>query len=122
MESPNNTHIMLVDLGCLLKQKKAILEKTELQITSIKEEIREIMKINNKTTFDDDLVKIKLTRSYAFDTGLFKLENPEVAKVYISEETTTKIKDVVNKKGLMKYSKVLYEKYLEELTPKLRVT
>ena len=122
MESPNNTHIQLVNLGLLLKHKKELLEDTQDQITGIKEEIREIMSANKITTFEDDVVKIKLTRSYAFDVGSFKLENPEVAKAFISEETTKKIKDVVNKKGLKKYSKVLYEKYLIELTARLRVT
>ena len=122
MESPNNTHTMLVDLGLLLKEKNAILEQTSEQIIGIKVEIREIMNDNKIKSFDDDLVKIKLTRSYTFDFGLFKMDNPELAKRFFTQETTTKVKDVFNKKELLRECPGEYKKCLIELTPRLRVT
>ena len=126
MESPNNESIsvqnQLIDLGCLLKDKKKILEATKLQITGIKEEIREIMTTNDIKKIEDDLVNIKITRSYAFDVGSFKLEEPEVSKNFIKEETTTKIKDVVDKKSLKKLLPATYQRFLVELSPRLRVT
>ena len=123
-ESPNNTHTQLIDLGCLLKDKKKLLEDTQDQITGIKEEIREVMGLNNIKKFDNDEPKVHIiiTRSYAFDTGLFKLEEPEVSKNFIKEETITKIKAVVDKKSLKKLLPATYQRFLVEMTPRLRVT
>ena len=125
MDSPKNESIsvqnQLIDLGCLLKHKKEMLEAFELQITGIKEKIREIMTTNDMKKIDDDLVHIKLTRSYAFDIGSFKLEEPGIAMSFIKEETTTKIKDVVDKKSLKKLLPATYQRYLIELTARLTV-
>ena len=122
MESPEDSYIELVNLGLLLKEKKIFLEHTEEQITGIKEEIREMMNIHEITTFDDPKVKIKLTRSYAFDIGSFRLEEPEVSKNFVTEEIITKTKIVVDKKSLKKLLPATYKRFQVELTPRLRVT
>lgn len=124
MESLNNTHIQLVNLGVLLKQKKVLLEDTQDQITGIKEEIREIMNTNKITIFDDNIapIHIKLTRNYAFDAGLFKMDNPELVKRFFTTMTEKKTKDVFNKKELNRECPIEYKKCLVELTPRLRVT
>ena len=122
MESPKNTHIQLRNLGVLLKEKMAFVAHEQEQITGLKEEIREVMKGYDLNNFEVDEVTIKLTRSYAFDIGMFKLEEPEVSKNFIKEETTTKTKDVLDKKALKRLLPVTYKRFLIELTPRLRVT
>ena len=122
MESPEDSYIELLNLGLLLKEKEIFLEHTEEQITGIKEEIREMMTIHDIKKFDDPKVKIKLTRSYAFDIGSFRLEEPEVSKNFVTEEIITKTKIVIDKKSLKKLLPATYKRFQVELTPRLRVT
>ena len=123
MESPNNTHVQLIDLVDLLKYKKELLEDTQKQVNKIKDEIRVIMKTNDIKTFDDDdkNVHVKISYPKVFDIGTFKMEMPGFAASFITQETTTKTKDVLDKKRLMSRYPDDYAKYLIDLTPRLVV-
>ena len=112
---------MLLDLGLLLKNKLALLERTNRDVTGLKHEIREILKENKMTSFDDDRIKIKMTRNYTFDHGLFKMDNPELVKRYFKTETITKTKDVFSRKQLLRECPEEYKKCLIELTARLSI-
>ena len=123
MESPEDTHIRLLNLGSLLKAKMAFVEHEQEQITGLKEEIREILKDNDIKKFDDEKhnLHIKVTYGFAFDYGLFKMNNPELVKRFFTTMTETKTKDVFDKKQLNKECPEEYRKCLVELTPRLTI-
>ena len=103
---------------------KLVKHETE-QVKNLKEEIRGIMIENNAPNFENKEIglTLKLTRPKSFDFGLFKLDYPELKKIYFTEETitTTVIKDVYDKKKIKAGHPKEYESCEVELTPRLTV-
>lgn len=79
-----------------------------------------LQKAGTKELFNDTYV-VKYNIPKFFDVGMFKMDNPELAKQFITEETTTKTKDVVNKKMLLKQYPAIYNQYMLSDTPRLTV-
>lgn len=66
---------------------------------------------------------VEIRRGFSFDIGMFKLEFPELAKIYVKEVTTTTTKDVLAKKDQViikaKHPKA-YNECIAENTPQVR--
>lgn len=123
MDSPKNTHIDLTNLGLLLKEKMVLVKHETEIMNSLKKEIREIMIENNLKEFENapNNLSIKMIRSYSFDVGMFKLEEPNISKDFIKEEIITKTRDILDKKSLKKLLPATYERFLIENTARLTV-
>ena len=123
MESPNNTHISLINLGQLLKDKVKLSAQLNEQIGDIKDAIREILQENDIKHFEDKNadIDIKITYPMSFDFGLFKMDYPELTKRYFTTETITTIRDVYDKKQIKKDCPEEYSLCEVELTPRLTV-
>ena len=123
MDSPKNTHIDLTNLGLLLKEKMVLVKHETEIMNSLKKEIREIMIENNLKEFENapNNLSIKMIRSYSFDIGMFKLEEPNISKDFIKEEIITKTRDILDKKSLKKLLPATYERFLIENTARLTV-
>lgn len=122
-ESSKNTPIDLTNLGLLLKEKMKLVKHETTIINSLKEEIREIMVENDTKEFENEEfgLSIKCQRSFSFDVGMFKYEEPKISQLWITEETITKTRDVLDKKKLQSALPETYKKYLVENTPRLTV-
>lgn len=123
MDSPKNTNIDLTNLGLLLKEKMVLVKHETEIMNNVKKEIREIMIANNTKEFENPEAKlsIKCQRSFSFDVGMFRLEEPKISQLWITEETITKTRDVLDKKKLQSALPELYKKYLIENTARLTV-
>lgn len=121
MESAKD--IDLTNLGLLLKEKINLVKHETKQMNELKKEIREIMVKNDVKDFENEEfgLSIKCQRSFSFDVGMFKLEEKELAKEFVKEETIITVKDVFDKKYIEKYRPDIYRKYLVENTPRLTV-
>lgn len=113
----------LSNLGQLLKSKMELVEFESEQIESLKKAIREIMIYNEMKLFENpDLpLRMKCSRSFSFDIGMFKLEMPGFSSSFITQETVTKTKDILDKKRLKERYPKEYNKYLCENTARLTV-
>ena len=123
MESPKNTHISLVNLGQLFKDKVKLTAELNEQISDIKDAIREILQENDIKHFEDKEadIDIKVTYPMSFDFGLFKMDYPILTKRYFTTETITTVRDVYDKKQIKKECPEEYGKCEVELTPRLTV-
>jgi len=103
----------------------ALVKLENEQIKNLKEEIRGIMIENNAPNFENKELglTIKIVRSFSFDFGLFKMDYPELTKIYFKEETitTTAIKDVYDKKKIKAGNPKEYKECEVENTPRLSV-
>ena len=117
------TEMELSKLGNLLRSKMELVAFENVQIKRLKQEIRGIMVLNNMKEFENpDLpLYMKCQRSFSFDIGMFKIEQPGFSASFITQETITTIKDIFDKKRLKERYPKEYEKYLIELTPRLTV-
>lgn len=115
--------IELSNLGQLLKSKMVLVKLENVQIKRLKQEIRGVMVLNDLKEFENPDVElyIKCTRSFSFDIGMFKMEMPGFSASFITQETITTTKDVLDKKRLKEKYPTDYEKYLCENTPRLTV-
>lgn len=117
------TEMELSNLGQLLKSKMELVSLETVQIKRLKQEIRGIMVLNDMKEFEnpDTGLYMKCQRSFSFDIGMFKMEAPGFSKSFITQETITTIKDILDKKRLKERYPDEYEKYLCENTPRLTV-
>ena len=123
MESPKETHISLINLGQLLKDKVKLTAELNEQISDIKDAIREILQENDIKHFEDKEadIDIKITYPTSFDIGFFKMDQPGFSASFITTESITTIKDILDKKRLSTRYPDEYKKYLIPLTPRLTV-
>jgi hypothetical protein len=125
MDESKKLSLDLTNLGLLLRDKMKLVKHESDQVSKLKEEIRGIMIENDLKNFEnsENNLTLKCSRSFSFDLGMFKLEEKEIAKDFVKEETTTvtNTRDVFDKKGLMKLKPEIYKKYLCENTPRLSV-
>ena len=121
--STKETEMDLSNLGQLLKSKMELVALESKQINSLKKEIRAIMIKNDMKEFENpDLpLYMKCNRSFSFDIGMFRLEQPGFAASFITQETITKTKDILDKKRLKERYPKEYAKYLCENTARLTV-
>lgn len=87
----------------------------------LKEEIIGLLQHAGLSELFNEIYIVKYSIPKSFDTGLFKMENPELAKQFIKEKKVETITDVVDKKGILKHYPALYNKYLVAGTPRLTV-
>ena len=125
MDATKQLSLDLTNLGMLLKDKMKLAKHEANQVKSLKEEIRGLMIENDLKKFEDkehDL-HMKCVQSFSWDFGMFKLEYPELKKIYFTEETitTTVTNDVYDKKKIKKEYPKEYESCNVELTPRLTV-
>ena len=113
----------LSNLGLALKNRMDVVKSENVQIKRLKQEIRGIMVLNDLKEFENpDLpLYMKCNRSFSFDIGMFKMEMPGFSASFITQETITTTKDVLDKKRLKERYPDEYEKYLVENTPRLTV-
>lgn len=117
------TEMDLSNIGQLLKSKMELVALENEQIKSLKKEVRAIMIENDLKEFEnpDTGLYMKCQRSFSFDIGAFKLDQPGFSASFITQETITTTKDILDKKRLKDRYPKEYAKYLLENTPRLTV-
>ena len=99
------------------KQTKQLSEANKV----LKEEIIGLLQQAGLSELFNEIYIVKYSIPKSFDTGLFKMDNPELAKQFIKEKKVGTIVDVVNKKGLLKQYPAIYNQYLVAGTPRLTI-
>jgi len=125
MDESKKLALDLTNLGLLLREKMKLVKHESDQVNKLKEEIRGIMieaELKNFYNQENNLT-LKISRSFSFDFGMFKLEYPDLTKIYFKEETitTTVVKDVYDKKKIKAGNPKEYKACEIENTPRLSV-
>ena len=117
------TEMILSNLGEELKSKMDFVKLENAQINGLKKQIRAIMIDADLKEFEnpDTGLYMKCQRSFSFDIGMFKLEMPGFSASFITQETITTVKDILDKKRLKERYPKEYAKYLLENTARLTV-
>ncbi len=108
-------------LAELYQENKKAIELSKEANKIIKEEIIGVLQEANLNEIHNEIYIVKYSIPKLFDAGLFKMENPELAKQFVKEETITKVKDVIDKKGILKHYPAIYNKNVVADTPRLSV-
>ena len=112
----NNELELLIAKGRGVKTRA---DASNKELRELKEKIRVFMIDSGIKECDG----VEIRRGFSFDIGMFKLEFPDLAKIYVKEVSTTTTKDVLSKKdkNIIKEKHVkAYNECIIENTPQVR--